>query len=279
VTVHELRRELTARLARAGVASPEAEAAWLLTHLLGVSRAELGLLANKRLEEAEARVLEGWLARRERREPLQHILGFAPFYGLTLRVTPAVLIPRPETEQLVEIALQQLGALAAPRVLDVGTGCGAIALAIKHELPDALVMATDLSYAALEVAAANAAALGYAVALSQADLLAHPEVEAFAREADLVTANLPYLPESDWDNLSPEVQADPPLAIFAGRDGLEQFKRLLPQAHALLKPGAWLIAELDPRNAEAALTSATNWADRQLRPDLLDRPRFVLLQR
>jgi len=279
VTVHELRQELTARLARAGIASPEAEAAWLLTHLLGVSRAKLGLVGGESVDEADARTLEGWLARRERREPLQHILGLAPFYGLTLRVTPAVLIPRPETEQLVEIALEQLSILATPRVLDVGTGCGAIALALKHELPDALVMATDLSHAALEVAAANASALGYAVTLVQADLLAHPEVEAFAREADLVTANLPYLPEGDRDSLSPEVQADPPLAIFAGQDGLQHFKRLLPQAHALLKPGAWLLAELDPRNAETALASATNWADRQLRPDLLDRPRFLLLQR
>lgn len=279
MTVHETRKHVAARLARAGVASPEAEAVWLLTHLLGISRAELGLLANKRLEEAEASVLEGWLARRERREPLQHILGFAPFYGLTLRVTPAVLIPRPETERLVAIALGQLGALAAPRVLDVGTGCGAIALALKHELPDALVMATDLSYAALEVAAANATALGYAITLVQADLLAHPEVEAFVREADLVTANLPYLPEGDRDSLSPEVQADPPIALFAGQDGLAEFERLLPQARALLKPSAWLIAELDPRNAEAALTRATGWADRQLLTDLLDRPRFVLLQR
>lgn len=279
MTVHETCKHVAARLARAGVASPEAEAVWLLTHLLGISRAELGLLANKRLEEAEASVLEGWLARRERREPLQHILGFAPFYGLTLRVTPAVLIPRPETERLVAIALGQLGALAAPRVLDVGTGCGAIALALKHELPDALVMATDLSYAALEVAAANATALGYAITLVQADLLAHPEVEAFVREADLVTANLPYLPEGDRDSLSPEVQADPPIALFAGQDGLAEFERLLPQARALLKPSAWLIAELDPRNAEAALTRATGWADRQLLTDLLDRPRFVLLQR
>jgi len=279
VTVHELRKRLTARLRRAGIASPEAEAAWLLTHLLGVSRAELGLLGGESVDEADARTLEGWLARRERREPLQHILGFAPFYGLALRVTPAVLIPRPETEQLVEIALGQLGALAAPRVLDVGTGCGAIALALKHELPDALIMATDLSCAALEVAAANATALGYAVTFVEADLLADPQVEAFAREADLVTANLPYLPESDRDSLSPEVQADPPLAIFAGQDGLSQFKRLLPQAYALLKPGAWLIAELDPRNAETALASAADWASGQLRPDLLDRPRFVLLQR
>lgn len=279
MTVHELRKRLAARLAQAGVASPEAEAAWLLTHLLGVSRAELGLLGGKTLDEADARTLEGWLARRERREPLQHILGFAPFYGLTLRVTPDVMIPRPETERLVEIALEQLGALAAPRVLDIGTGCGAIALAIKHELPEALIMATDLSYAALAVAATNATALGYAVTLVQADLLAHPEVEAFAREADLLTANLPYLPESDRDSLSLEVQADPPMAIFAGQDGLAQFERLLPQVQVLLKPGAWLLAELDPRNAEAALALATDWADRQLRPDLLDRPRFVLLQR
>lgn len=274
-----MRKQLTVRLARAGIVSPEAEATWLLTHLLGVSRAELGLLANQPLAEADTHLLEDWLARRERREPLQHILGFAPFYGLMLRVTPAVLIPRPETERLVEIALRTLGTLAAPRVLDIGTGCGAIALAIKHELPDALVMATDLSRTALEVAAINTAALGYAVTLVQADLLAHPEVEVFAREADLVTANLPYLPESDRDSLSPEVQADPPLAIFAGQDGLSQFKRLLPQAYALLKPGAWLIAELDPRNAETALASAADWASGQLRPDLLDRPRFVLLQR
>lgn len=251
----------------------------MLTHLLGVSRAELALLGPKPLGEADRRTLEEWLARRERREPLQHILGAAPFYGLALRVTPDVLVPRPETERLVEIALTILADLPVPRVLDVGTGSGAIALAIKHELPDALVMATDLSRAALEVAAHNAAALGYAVTFVQADLLDDPQVAAFAREADLVTANLPYLPEGDRESLSPEVQADPALALFGGADGLALFRRLVAQAQALLKANAWLLAELDPRNAEAALALATAWAERRLEADLAGRSRFVLLRR
>lgn len=267
------------RLARAGVESASHEAFAMLEQLLGLPRGDLLLARRRPLSAEEALQLDAWVRRREAREPLQHILGVAHFYGLELRVSPQVLVPRPETERLVELALTYLRGRSRPLVLDVGTGSGAVALAVKAERPDAVVMASDLSGAALGVAQENARRLGFPVRFAHSDLLADPEVDAFARRADLVVSNPPYLPESDREAVSPEVQADPAEALYAGPDGLAVFRRLEREAFHALRPGAALLAELDPRNAAAALSESRGWSGRELHADLTGRTRFLQLTR
>jgi len=190
MTVAEALKVASARLSRAGVPSPDAEAVALLGALLDVSRSDLLLSRARTLTEAEAARLAGWLRRREAREPLQHILGITHFYGLTLRVTPDTLIPRPETERLVELGLLELKRLSKPKVLDVGTGSGAVALAVKAECPDAVVWGTDVSETALEVAAENAGRAALGVRFVRSDLLADVSVRRFARETDLLSCTI-----------------------------------------------------------------------------------------
>ena len=279
VTVAEARKLAVERLTRAGVASPAAEADRLLEAATGLARSGLLLGPEELLgDDAVARIGD-WLERRGRREPLQHILGRAPFFGLELSVTPEVLIPRPETERLVELALERLAGVVQPRVLEVGTGSGAVALALKHERPDLTLLATDLSAAALTVASRNAAALALQVDLIEADLLDHPEVATFAAQAHLLVSNPPYLPDSDREVLSPEVRFDPELALFGGRDGLDLVRRLEGQARRTLRPGADLLLELDPRTLPLAFALGERWSGQQTFCDLTGRERFLTLTR
>ena len=276
-TLAEALTEAERRLKAAGVESAGVEARALLSHLLNLSRTELVLERARSLTLEQEAAFLSLLERRVHREPLQHILGIAPFYGLELEVTPAVLIPRPETERLVELSLETLRGTFKPNVLDVGTGSGAVALAVKSERPDAEVMATDVSAEALAVAQGNARRLGLNVTFLQADLLEHPKVSTFASHANLLVSNPPYLPEGD--ELSPEVRADPPGALFSGADGLAHFRRLEPQAFNLLPEGSVMMLELDPRNAPTALSLSGRWARRRLERDLVGRARFVWLER
>jgi release factor glutamine methyltransferase len=276
----DVRPPLVERLAAAGIASPEAEAIRLLEAVTGLTpSAQAIAAARRRLTQVEQRSLEGWTRRRETREPLQHILGVAPFYGLELIATPDALIPRPETERLVELALESLADAPAPRILDVGTGGGAIALALKRERPGAEVRGSDLSARALTLARRNAERFDLAVRFDRSDLLADPEVAAFARRVDLIVANPPYLPDGDRVGIDPEVGFDPPEALYAGADGLELFRRLQRESHAVLPSGARLIVELDPRNIDAAAALARTWADREVLEDLAGRRRFLRLVR
>jgi release factor glutamine methyltransferase len=265
----------------AGLESPVVEAYLMLEHLLGASRTKLMLERHRVLTPAEEEMLKEWLKRRARREPLQHILGVVHFYGLELRVTPDVLVPRPETERLVELGLQAIRDIRNPKVLDVGTGSGAIALAIKHERPDAMVMGSDVSQAALDVARDNAQGLGLELKLEHSDLLENPLVVVFAQNVDLLISNPPYLPETDQTQVSPEVQADPATALYSGPDGLEHFRRLEHSAWALLHSGAVLLVELDPRNVQGAFdTAAKNgWGEGRTLADLVGRERFLWLRR
>lgn len=251
----------------------------MLSALLGLSRSELLLNRARPLApEQEARLRE-WLERRLRREPLQHILGVAHFYGLELKVTPEVLVPRPETERLVELGLEVLHSVKAPKVLDVGTGSGAIALAIKHERPDAEVYATDISARAVDLAGENADRLGLDLRLADADLLEDAMVADLARQLDLLISNPPYLPQSDLETVSPEVRADPAEALYSGPEGLEHFRRLERQAFTLLRPGAAFLVELDPRNVDLAFEFSAAWSLRRVETDLAGRRRFLNLRR
>lgn len=244
-----------------------------------MSRSGLLLNRTRTLTPDEAARFGSWLARRAAREPLQHVVGVAHFYGLTLAVSPDVLVPRPETERLVELGLEAVRGVSQPNVLDVGTGSGAVALAFKAERPDAAVWATDVSAAALEVAAGNADSLGLNVTFVLADLLDDPALRAFAERTDLLVANMPYLPEADAAWLSPEVRRDPAAALFSGEDGLGHARRLLEQASHSLKPGAVCLLELDPRNVRRAETEADGWAEKEVLPDLADRQRFLRIRR
>ena len=275
-------RTVRARLAAAGIEAIDAEAAWLLEAATGLTRAEQVLDSDRELGVDERARLEGWLVRREAREPLQLVLGVAPFYGLEVQVRPGVLVPRPETELLVERALDALRDVVAPRVHDVGTGSGAAALAIAASRPDARVTASDIDPTAVMVARANATALGLDVTVWRSDLLGAPEVRRAAAEAHALIANLPYLPESDRGRLPPEVAFDPPEALFGGEDGLDLARRLAAQAVALLRPGAMVWFELDPRNAERfaeELEGDDRWRELRVEADLNGRWRYVLARR
>lgn len=233
--------EAEVRLAAAGVATPRADAEWLLAGLLGCGRSALQLRLQEPLPAGVAAGYERAVARRCRREPLQQILGWEEFRGLRLRVTADVLVPRPETEVLVEAALGLLPA-GRPRVVDVGTGSGCIACSLASERPDCRVVAVDRCPRALAVARANVDALGLAerVHLLCADLLG-PVV---SRGVDLVVANPPYLPSSLLPSLPPEVRSwEPRLALDGGPDGLAVLRRLVSEAGRVLKPGGGLAVE------------------------------------
>ena len=263
-------------------ASPRAEAEELLGRLLGLRRSDLYLAARRALSAGEADTLERWLERRRASEPIQYITGRAAFRGLDLQVTPAVLVPRPETESLVERVLavlrEERTRWPAPRVLDLGTGSGAIALAIASELPEARVTATDASSAALEVARANAAALGLGrVRLRPGDWYrALPQGERF----EAIVSNPPYVAESERRLLPADVRDhEPAAALFSGSSGLEALRAIVEGAPAHLAERGLLALEAAETRAAAVLEwlrESDRWSRSELREDLTGRPRVLL---
>jgi release factor glutamine methyltransferase len=245
----DLVQRSAAWLAERGLGNARREAEWIFGETLGLSRMELFLQFDRPLTEDEVARLRALVARRGRREPLAYVLGSQDFRGLRLRVSPAVLVPRPETEELVERVLA--GLPAAARVLDVGTGSGAIALALRQARPDAIVLAVDLSPEALAVARANAEALGLAVEFRQGDLAVGIDGPFAA-----VVANLPYIAEDERAQCDPETAYEPALALFAGVDGLDCIRRLVADARRLLAPGGLLWLEHGWSQAGAVATLA-----------------------
>jgi release factor glutamine methyltransferase len=219
------------------------DAEMLLLHLLGKNRAWMLAHLDDELGYDCAEQYIALLERRFKGEPMQYVLGETEFYRLPFRVTPDVLIPRPETEHVVEKVLELAVEFSNPRIVDVGTGSGAIAVALAHELPEAVVTATDFSAAALNVARANARRNNVAerVRFLEGDLL-----EPVAREQfDIVISNPPYVAEGDRESLAVEVRDyEPAQALFAGADGLDVFRRLIPQAFYALAPGGYLVLEI-----------------------------------
>lgn len=205
--------------------------AWLLAH------------GQKTLPETAIPRLAEWVERRSFGEPIQYILGETEFYRLPLRVTRDVLIPRPETEHVVDRALELAGIFPAPRIVDAGVGSGAIAIALAHKLSAAAIAATDISAAALALARENAGRNGVLrrVRFLEGDLLEPVAGERF----DLIISNPPYVAERDRDSLAVEVRDfEPAQALFAGEDGLAVYRRLIPAAHAALVPGGWIVLEI-----------------------------------
>ncbi len=228
----------------AGVPDPQTDAEWLLVDLLNISRSELPLHARRSLTSAQHQRLRAAVAQRKRRVPLQQILGQTEFYSLPFKITPHVLIPRPETEHLVEALADRLKNGPSPRILDIGTGSGAIAVALGHTLPESRIVASDLSANALRVARKNAR-LNHTenrIAFVRGDLLCpfrpHPAFHALA-------SNPPYIPSNDLPRLQPEVRDfEPRLALDGGPDGLRFHRPLISQAGACLLPGGWLALEV-----------------------------------
>lgn len=260
-------------LSEHGSPTPRLDAELLIGHALGLPRIELYTNFDRPLQEPELAACRALLERRGRREPVAYILGRWGFHGLDLAVDGRVLVPRPETEVLVERCLALLDGQEAPQVADVGTGSGAIALAVKAARPDAAVTATDVSAGALAVAGANAAALGLDIELVQADLLAGVE-----GRFTLVASNPPYIGEAEVSGLEPEVaEYEPRLATVAGPSGTEVLERLVAAAPGVLEPGGWLVVECGAGQAEAArgMLAAAGAAETFAEPDLAGIDRVV----
>lgn len=275
----ELVGQASPYLAKHGSTSPRLDAELLLAEALGVERMDLYLQFERPLTVAEVDAFRALCRRRAGGEPVAYIRGRREFMSLDLRVTPAVMIPRPETEVLVEEGLRRLRAVVAagrtPHALDVGTGSGAIAIALAAHCPEARVVATERSEAALEVARGNVERLELRdrVELRATDLVAGVE-----GSFDLVAANLPYI-DPDWeDAVTPEVLAtEPAEALFAGADGLDAIRRLLPQLPRLLAPGAAALLEFDPRARAAIDALAAGNGATVVLPDLAGLDRVLVL--
>ena len=271
MTSRELLSSATAELEQAGCPSPRVDAEWLLSHALGLTRSELYADGDHPVAAADEQRFGELLARRARREPLAYVLGEWGFRRLTLRVDSRVLIPRPETESVVARCLELLEGLPEPRVLDVGIGSGAIALAIADEHPGARVVATDSSPGALAVAAENRRRTGLTgrVELVQGKLLAGLE-----GPFDLVVSNPPYVALDEVDGLEPEVARYEPREALVARGGTEA---IAEQARSRLLPGGSLVLETGDgkAGAVAALLASLGYEHVSIGHDLSGRERVV----
>ncbi|HWM35590.1 MAG TPA: peptide chain release factor N(5)-glutamine methyltransferase [Streptomyces sp.] len=269
--------QATQRLADAGVPSPRFDAEELAAFVHGVKRGELHRVADS---DFDARYWEA-VARREAREPLQHITGRAFFRYLELQVGPGVFVPRPETESVAGWAIDAVRAMdvAEPLIVDLCTGSGAIALALAQEVPRSRVHAVELDEGAYSWAVKNVE--GSRVTLHHGDAVtALPELDG---QVDLVVANPPYIPLTEWEYVAPEARDhDPELALFSGEDGLVTIRGLERAAHRLLRPGGIVVVEhADTQGGQVPwiFTEDRGWADAADHPDLNNRPRFATARR
>ena len=265
------------------VEHPRRSAEWLLSAATGLSRVELYAYHDRPLTPGERATLREGVKRRAAGEPLQYVTGEVAFRHIIVKVRPGVLIPRPETEVLVDAGLPAVDAAIAARgealVLDLCTGSGCIALAIAQERPEARLLATDLSPIAVEVAAENAARLGLEdrVDVREGDLFAPLPTESRG-QIDLLISNPPYVPSADVPDLPAEVAGfEPHLALDGGADGLDIFRRILAEARDWLTPGSGILAiELDERRVQHAAGEARQWyEDVRVVADLTGRDRIV----
>ena len=291
IEVVQLKQAITSavtRLTADQVPSPRMNAELLLMFTLNSDRAYLYAHPERELTADEQNRYDHALSERARGVPAQYITGHQEFWGMDFIVTPAVLIPRPETEHVVETVLElaRVGRTlpsegsgqplsAGPlRIIDVGTGSGCIALALAKEISTAEIHATDISSAALEIARANAARhqLEDRVHFHHADLLAGFDPSSF----DFVVSNPPYVGDSEQDQVQLEVRKfEPRSAVFAGSRGTEVIARLVPQAQVVLQPGGWLIVEISGTVATEMKPLLTSWNEVAIRPDLQSIPRVL----
>jgi release factor glutamine methyltransferase len=276
-----LRDSLTSavdQLTAAHVGSPRMNAELLLMFTLGCDRAYLYAHPERELSAEEQARYQEVIAQRCRGIPAQYITGHQEFWGMDLIVSPAVLIPRPETEHVIEAVLLLARGPKRLRIVDVGTGSGCIALALAKELPAADIQATDISPAALEIARANAARhqLEHRICFHQTDLLSGFSPDSF----DLVVSNPPYVGESEEDQVQLEVRKfEPRNAVFAGPTGLKVIERLIPQAEKTLVSGGWLVMEISGTIVKGVKRLLSGWDDVRIVNDLQGIPRVVAAQK
>jgi release factor glutamine methyltransferase len=268
--------EAKRRLETAGVDSPVIDARLLVEAAAGATRADILADPRRPLDEAQAQALENLVSRREQREPVSHILGAKGFWKIMLRVTPAVLAPRPDTETILDVVLPLYGETQAFSVLDLGVGSGAILLAILAERPAARGLGVDASDEALAVARENAANLG----LSKRAVFTHTDWTAGLDndQFDLVVSNPPYVKRGDIAKLPPEVRDhEPRLALDGGRDGLDAFRAIAPQILRVLKPGGRFAVEFGQGQASAvcALFEAARAGELAVTRDLANHERVL----
>ena len=288
------------RLRASAVGSPRMNAEVLLMFTLACDRAYLYAHPERELTEVEVERYGEALDERVRGVPAQYITGHQEFWGLDLIVTPAVLIPRPETEHVVEAVLELVrttwrpaevpathsGHSSGPRIIDVGTGSGCIALALAAELPNAEILASDISADALEIARINAVRLQLSsrITFLQSDLLGgitrsedpHRPPDHQSPIFDFVVANPPYVGEGEADKVQREVRKfEPQQAVFAGHDGLDVITRLIPQAQAYLRPGGWLVLEIGYTQEQPVRALLGGWREVRTVPDLQGIPRVI----
>ena len=294
-TLHDRLREAQARLAAAGIAEPDAaiDADVLARHVLGWTREQMITRQRDPLpaasEDAFDTRFNALIARRAEREPVAYITGHREFWGLEFEVTRDVLIPRPETELIVEetLALDRAGAPgssgalgASPVIVDVGTGSGCLAVAIAHELPRARVIAIDVSTVALHVAKRNADRHGVNARITWH---AGSLLEPVDGKVDLIVSNPPYVPLGDAETLPPDVREyEPAVALFSGGDGLATIRALVTQAADRVRKDGWLIFEFGFGQAQAIreiIAAASAWHLEKLREDLQGLPRTAVLRR
>jgi release factor glutamine methyltransferase len=277
-TAAAMRRALAQRFRAAGIDSPELDARLLMAHALGLDHAALVAAGSHVLDRDATDAIAALAHRRLAREPVARILGEKEFWSLQLRVDAATLVPRPETETVVEAALAAIDADGARsrslRIADLGTGCGALLLALLTELPRSIGIGTDISHAALAVARNNAAHLG----LTRAAFLAGDMTAALRGPFDIIVSNPPYIASADIAGLAPEVRDfDPRLALDGGRDGLDYYRIIAAAAPGLLGPGGLVVVELGIGQAQAvsALFAAAGLAPSPPRADLNGVPRAL----
>lgn len=282
LTIHDLVQGARDRFMNAGIsanlATLDAEA--LARQVLGWDRARFLTDRNEAATSSFLLRYEPLVARRERREPVSYILGTREFWGLPFEVGPDVLIPRPETEFIVEEALALVGKDASPRIVDVGTGSGCIAIALAREIPGARVIATDVSRHALDVARRNAQrySVGDRITFVETSFL-----DGIDAGATLIVSNPPYVPSVSQRGLTPEVRDyEPAVALFGGEDGLDGLRSVLEGAAAKLAPGGWLVMEFGCGQDDLVtdLVTCVSGLDLvKIRHDLQDIPRTVVCRR
>jgi release factor glutamine methyltransferase len=275
--------EAVEMLERNDVGSPRMNAEVLLMLTLNCDRTFLFGHPERELSEDEETRYASYIRERARGVPSQYITGHQEFWGLDFIVTPAVLIPRPETEHIVEVVKELAGLMEfsgrRPKLIDVGTGSGAIAIALAKELPAAEVMAVDLSAEALEVTKLNAVRLEVAdrVRIAKSDVMAEVERDG---SFDFVASNPPYVALSEADKVQDVVKKfEPKMAVFAGEHGFDVIDRLIPQAHEALRPGGYLVMEIGYSMSQATMDRLADWEDVHAVPDLAGIPRVVVARK
>ncbi|MXZ04944.1 MAG: peptide chain release factor N(5)-glutamine methyltransferase [Rhodothermaceae bacterium] len=274
-------REVEDLLEQASVPSPRRTAVWILCDIIECSPTYLISREGDELEQNQIIRIREAAQRCSSHEPVQYVLGYTEFFGLRLRISPAVLIPRPETEQMIEVALESIEPGGASRLLDIGTGSGCIALSMKHALPTAQVTACDVSAPALQIARENALKNGLDIRFIIADLLSGGFLDKVGTGYDLVIANPPYVPDSERSQLPPMVRDyEPGIALFCGEDPLAYYRAIADKlGSGLLGKGGILVLETHVDYAASVsmlLQKEKDVFQIQIKSDLAGLSRFVL---